>query len=86
MYVGDYYAVVEEITARVEREEKLNAQLEKSIRDRKAKVNFFANKGGKMRQLARILPEKKFAHLADGPGCFREKTARKICACGGQGD
>lgn len=57
MYVGDYYSVVEEITKRVEREEKLNAQLEKSIRDRKAKVNFFANKGGKMRQLAKKLKE-----------------------------
>ncbi|MFA6304202.1 MAG: ABC-F family ATP-binding cassette domain-containing protein [Patescibacteria group bacterium] len=57
MYVGDYYSVVEEIAARVEREEKLNAQLEKSIRDRKEKVNFFANKGGKMRQLAKKLKE-----------------------------
>jgi len=57
MYVGDYYSVVAEITARVEREEKLNAQLEKQIRDRKAKVNFFANKGGKMRQLAKKLKE-----------------------------
>ncbi|MCX6784914.1 MAG: ABC-F family ATP-binding cassette domain-containing protein [Candidatus Komeilibacteria bacterium] len=57
LYVGDYYAVVEEIKARVEREEKLNAQLEKQIRDRKEKVNFFANKGGKMRQLAKKLKD-----------------------------
>lgn len=54
-YVGDYYSVVEEIKSRIEREHKKNAQLEKSIRDRKDKANFFANKGGKMRKLAKKL-------------------------------
>jgi len=52
LYVGDYYSVVEEISRRVEREIMKNAQLEKKIQDRKEKVNFFANKGGKMRKLA----------------------------------
>lgn len=52
IYVGDYYSVTEEITKRVEREEKKNAQLERTIQDRKDKVNFFAQKGGKMRKLA----------------------------------
>lgn len=56
-YVGDYYSVVSEIEARVERERKKNAQLEKLIKDRKEKVNFFANKGGKMRKLAHKLKE-----------------------------
>lgn len=56
-YVGDYYSVVEEIAARIEREIKKNAQLEKQIQDRKDKVNFFANKGGKMRKLAKKLKE-----------------------------
>ena len=56
-YVGDYFSVVEEITARIEREIKKNAQLEKEILDNKAKVNFFANKGGKMRKLASKLKE-----------------------------
>jgi ATP-binding cassette, subfamily F, member 3 len=51
-YVGNYYDVVEEIQRRIEREQMKNAQLEKSIKDRKEKVNFFANKGGKMRKLA----------------------------------
>jgi ATP-binding cassette subfamily F protein 3 len=55
LYVGDYYSVVEEIKSQVEREEKKNAQLEKQIQDRKDKVNFFANKGGKMRKLAKKL-------------------------------
>jgi ATP-binding cassette subfamily F protein 3 len=52
LYVGDYFSVVEEIAKRVEREKMKNAQLEKTIQDRKEKVNFFANKGGKMRKLA----------------------------------
>ena len=57
VYVGDYYSVVEEIAARIEREIKKNAQLEKEILDNKAKVNFFAHKGGKMRKLASKLKE-----------------------------
>jgi len=57
LYVGDYYSVVEEIARRVEREVMKNAQLEKRIQDRKEKVNFFANKGGKMRKLAQKLKE-----------------------------
>lgn len=56
-YVGDYYTVVEEINNRIERERMKNAQLEKQIQDRKDKVNFFANKGGKMRKLAQKLKE-----------------------------
>ena len=56
-YVGDYYSVVEEIKNRIEREQMKNAQLEKQIKDRKEKVNFFANKGGKMRKLASKLKE-----------------------------
>ncbi|MBU4421870.1 ATP-binding cassette domain-containing protein [Candidatus Parcubacteria bacterium] len=56
-YIGDYYSVVEEIKNRIERERMKNAQLEKQIRDRKEKVNFFANKGGKMRKLASKLKE-----------------------------
>ena len=40
-YVGDYYTVVEEINARIEREIKKNAQLKKEIQDNKDKVNFF---------------------------------------------
>ncbi len=60
MYVGDYYSVVAEIASRIEREIKKNAQLEKQIQDRKDKVNFFANKGGKMRKLAKKLKEETY--------------------------
>src|SRR3989344_3171652 len=51
-YVGDYYNVLGEIEARIERERAKNAQLRRSIQDRKDKINFFSNKGGKMRALA----------------------------------
>ena len=57
MYVGDYYSVVEEIEKRVEREKKQNVRMEKVIQDRKEKVNFFAQKGGKMRKLAKKMRE-----------------------------
>lgn len=56
-YIGDYYSVVEEIDAQLERERRQNARLEREIQDNKDKVNFFANKGGKMRKLASKLRE-----------------------------
>lgn len=56
-YVGNYFDVVEEISAQIEREQRKNAQLRKNIIDRKEKVNFFANKGGKMRKLASKMKE-----------------------------
>lgn len=56
-YVGDYYDVVEKIKARVEAEQRKNAQLRKAIQDKKDKVNFFAHKGGKMRKLAAKLKD-----------------------------
>lgn len=51
-YVGNYFNVVEEIAAAIERDRMKNARLLKEIQDRKDKVNFFAHKGGKMRKLA----------------------------------
>lgn len=56
-YDGNYLDVVEEIAARVERDRAKNAQLLRTIQDRKDKVNFFAHKGGKMRKLASKLKE-----------------------------
>jgi len=56
-YAGNYMDVVEQIKAQVEREQRKNAQLEKDILDKKEKVNFFANKGGKMRKLAAKLKD-----------------------------
>lgn len=56
-YTGDYYSAVAEIEAQIERDRAKNAQLKKSIQDRKDKVNFFAHKGGKMRKLASKLKD-----------------------------
>ncbi len=56
-YVGNYFDVVEQIRARVEKENRENARLGKKIQDNKDKSNFFANKGGKMRFLAKKLRE-----------------------------
>lgn len=52
-YVGDYFSLLEEISARIERENRKNAQLAKKIQDNKDKANFFAQKGGKMRLVAK---------------------------------
>lgn len=71
-YVGDYESVVKEISERIEREQRKNAQLKKSIIDRKEKVNFFAHKGGKMRKLARKLKEET-ADLEDNMVSVRKE-------------
>jgi ATPase subunit of ABC transporter with duplicated ATPase domains len=52
-YVGNYFDLLKEITARIERENRKNAQLAKKIQDNKDKANFFAQKGGKMRLVAK---------------------------------
>jgi ATP-binding cassette subfamily F protein 3 len=51
-YQGDYFDVIDQIATQIDKEEKKNAQLRRNIQDRKDKINFFANKGGKMRRLA----------------------------------
>ncbi len=57
-YVGNYFDVMEQITARVEKENRKNAQLAKEIQENKDKANFFANKGGQMRMVAKRMREK----------------------------
>jgi len=52
-YNGNYHAVLKDIAARVEREQRQNAQLAKEIQANKDKVNYFSNKGGKMRLVAK---------------------------------
>lgn len=51
-YDGNYKDVLKDITARVERENRKNAQLAKGIQENKDKINYFAQKGGKMRLVA----------------------------------
>lgn len=57
-YMGDYYDVVGEISARIEKENRKNALLAKEIQENKDKANFFANKGGQMRMVAKRMREK----------------------------
>ena len=57
-YAGNYFDVVEQITTRVEKENRKNAQLSKQIQENKDKANFFANKGGQMRMVAKRMREK----------------------------
>jgi len=52
-YNGNYHAVLKDIAARVDKEQRQNAQLEKQIQADKDKINYFANKGGKMRLVAK---------------------------------
>ncbi len=57
-YAGNYFDVVAQITARVEKENRKNAQLAKEIQANKDKANFFAHKGGQMRLVAKRMREK----------------------------
>jgi len=57
-YVGDYLDVVEQIAARIEKENRQNARMAKGIQENKDKANFFAHKGGKMRLVAKKMREK----------------------------
>ncbi len=52
-YSGDYYDVVEEIGRRIAKEQRENARLEMTIKEKKDQANVFANKGGKLRSVAK---------------------------------
>lgn len=56
-YNGNYHAVVKEIAAQVEKEQRENARLAKQIQADKDKINYFASKGGKMRLVAKRMRE-----------------------------
>lgn len=56
-YVGNYFNVVEQITARIEKENSKNARLAKEAIEKKEKANFFAMKGGRLRLLAKRMRE-----------------------------
>jgi len=57
-YTGDYFTVVEEIKQRLERERMKNARLEKDISHRKEQANFFAQKGGHLRDVSSKMKKK----------------------------
>jgi ATP-binding cassette subfamily F protein 3 len=56
-YVGNYFNVVEEIAARIERERQQNARAEAEIIKKKAQAGVFAHKGGKLRSVAKRMRE-----------------------------
>ncbi|OHA67075.1 MAG: hypothetical protein A3C82_02360 [Candidatus Wildermuthbacteria bacterium RIFCSPHIGHO2_02_FULL_47_12] len=57
-YIGDYSDVVEQISLRIEKENRKNAQLAKEIIENKERANFFAQKGGKMRLVAKKMRQR----------------------------
>jgi ATPase subunit of ABC transporter with duplicated ATPase domains len=57
-YVGNYFNVVKDIAARVEKENMKNAQLQKEIQAKKEQANVFAYKGGRLRLVAKRMREK----------------------------
>jgi ATPase subunit of ABC transporter with duplicated ATPase domains len=57
-YAGNYHDVVADIQARIEKQNSLNAAMERTIRENKEKANYFAMKGGKMRNVAKKMREK----------------------------
>ncbi|MBI4117775.1 MAG: ABC-F family ATP-binding cassette domain-containing protein [Parcubacteria group bacterium] len=56
-YSGNYNDVVEEIAARVRKEQLLNVRAEKDIKRLKAQAGVFAHKGGKLRSVAKRMRE-----------------------------
>lgn len=52
-YSGDYNDVVEEIKARMERENLQNARMQRQIQEKRAQAEVFAHKGGKLRGVAK---------------------------------
>ena len=57
-YVGNYFNVMKDIIARVEKENMKNAQLQKEIQAKKDQANVFAYKGGRLRLVAKRMREK----------------------------
>jgi len=57
-YNGNYHDVVKEISVKIEKENMKNAQLSKEIQENKDKSNFFRDKGGNLRLVAKKMREK----------------------------
>jgi len=85
-YVGNYFDVTAQITDRVEKENRKNAQLAKEIQENKDKANFFANKGGQMRLVAKRMREKAEELEDEMVDVRREDKAIKSFTIPGQSD
>ena len=78
-YTGTYHDVVKAISERIERERMKNVRLARDIENRKEQANFFGQKGGHMRDVARKMRE-KIEDLEEEKVDVREedKTLRKF--------
>lgn len=89
-YFGNYFDLQKEILARIERENRKNAQFAKKIQENKDKINYFAAKGGKMRLIAKKLRDEVEQMEEDKVDVRREdKTIRPFiipAEAGLQGD
>lgn len=56
-YTGNYFDAVEEISARIERENLQNARMETEIKKKRTQAEVFAHKGGKLRAVAKRMRE-----------------------------
>lgn len=54
---GNYYDVLEQVAAQIEKDESKNARLKKEIIAKKEKMNYFSHKGGRLRLLASRMRE-----------------------------
>ncbi len=78
-YVGNYLDLLEEISARIEKENRKNALLSKEIQANKDQANVFANKGGNMRLVAKRMRQKAEALEEEKVDVRREdKTIRNF--------
>lgn len=78
-YVGNYFDLLEEISVRIEKENRKNALLAKEIQANKDQANVFANKGGNMRLVAKRMREKAEALEEEKVDVRREdKTIRSF--------
>lgn len=67
-YTGNYNDVVKEIEARIERENALNARMQRQIKEKRSQAEVFAHKGGKLRGVAkrmRIAADEAKENLVD---------------------
>lgn len=78
-YDGNYNDVLKDISARIERENRKNAQLAKEIQENKEKINYFSNKGGKMRLVAKRMRDEVEEYEENKVDVRREdKTIRQF--------
>jgi ATPase subunit of ABC transporter with duplicated ATPase domains len=56
-FQGNYFDVLEQVAAQIEKDESRNARLAKEIAEKKEKMNYFKDKGGRLRLLASRMRE-----------------------------